>query len=333
LRSAVRAWRSGAFNAAVAGCRSFRGGLEEAIMRLNRLDLNLLIYLDALLEEKSVSRAADRVFITQPSMSEALARLRSYFQDDLLVQIGKVMVPTPLAESLVQPVRDILIQIQSVTSATVMDFDPAKSRRKLTVMATDYGVDVVLNRVLPRMWRQAPGMQVEFMTFAADYQQHFERGNIDLVLVPQAYTSEAHPSELLFEETFTCVVWSKNPLVGNSVSFEQYKKLGHVCVNLGEWRIPTYDEWFLKRYGDLRRIEVVVPAFGMAMQVVQGTHRILTCHQRHAKMHAKRYSLRLVKPPFEIPPFKFRMQWHKHRDRDPALIWFRGLLKAVASEV
>jgi DNA-binding transcriptional LysR family regulator len=301
-------------------------------MRLNDLNLNLLFYINVLLEEKSVSRAAERVFLSQSAMSNALARMRKFFQDELLVQVGKTMVLTPLAQSLVQPVRDVLIQIESIAASNV-NFDPAKSNRKITIMTSDYIIDVLLKRVIPQVWQQAPGIQLEFPALTSRFPEEFDRGHLDLLIAPQKFISEKHPSEFLCYDQFTCVVWSNNPLAREKISFEQYKKMGHVCVNLGEWRTLTYEEWVLRRFGKVRNIEVVAPSFSMAMQLVSGTHRIATCHMRHAKMYAKAYSLRLVEPPFEIPPVEERIQWHKYLDRDPALIWFRGLLKSAAAEI
>ena len=301
-------------------------------MRFHNLDLNLLVCLDALLDEKSVSRAAKRVFLSQSAMSDALARMRGYFGDELLVQVGKAMVPTPLAKSLVQPVRDVLIQIRAIASTSVK-FDPAKSNRRISVMASDYVVSVLLRKVVARMWEQAPRMQVEFMALTSEFQDKFDHGELELLIMPEGYASEDHPSEPLYEERYTCVVWTKNPHVGKKISLEHYLEMGHVCVNLGEWRVPTYESWFLKRYGAARRVEVVVPTFETALELVSGTHRIATVHRRHAQMYAKQYSLRMVEPPFEIPPLKERMQWHKHLERDPALIWFRGLVKSIASRI
>lgn len=123
--------------------RHIRQGLR---MRFRRLDLNLIVYLDALLAERSVSRAAERVHISQSAMSDALARLRDYFQDKLFVQVGRSMVPTPLAQSMAQPVRDVLLQIESVASSNVQ-FDPLNSRRKIGILASDYVADVLLNKI------------------------------------------------------------------------------------------------------------------------------------------------------------------------------------------
>jgi DNA-binding transcriptional LysR family regulator len=130
-------------------------------MRFHKFDLNLLVYLDALLTEKGVSKAAASVFISQSAMSLALARLRQYYGDDLLVQVaGRRMVLTSLAESLAAPVRDILLQMQSVATATA-NFDPSKSNRKFTIMASDYTVDVLLKRVVAQLFQKAPGIRIE----------------------------------------------------------------------------------------------------------------------------------------------------------------------------
>lgn len=135
-------------------------------MRFRHLDLNLIIYLDALFAERSVSRAAERVHISQSAMSDALARLRDYFKDRLFVQVGRSMVPTPLAQSIVQPIRDILLQVESVASANVQ-FNPRNSRCKIGILASDYVSDVLLQKVLLRLSREAPGISVEFGHSAA----------------------------------------------------------------------------------------------------------------------------------------------------------------------
>jgi DNA-binding transcriptional LysR family regulator len=242
------------------------------------------------------------------------------------------MVPTPLALSLVQPVRDILLQVESVASVSIQ-FEPATSRRKISLLSSDYAVDVLLGTAIRILEREAPGMQIEVRPFTSAFVQDFEQGDLDLLITPRGYASERHPSEPLYTEDFTCVVWSGNTIVRNRLSFDQYKRLGHVCVNLGGWRISTYDEWFLKHRGNVRRIEVTVPSFHMGFQFVTGSQRILTCHRRHAKMYAEACSLRIVEAPFEIPPIELVMQWHKHKDQDPALAWFRNVVKSVAQDI
>ena len=301
-------------------------------MRFRHLDLNLFIYLDALLAERSVSRAAERVHISQSAMSDALARMRDYFQDKLFVQVGRSMVPTPLAASMHQPIRDILLQVESVASTNV-EFNPGTSRRKISILASDYVTDVLLNKALLRMSREAPGISAEIRHFTGSFVQEFEQGNLDILITPRGYATDRHPSATLYTEDFVCVVWKGNKKIGKRLTFEEYKNLGHIRVTLGDWRISTYDEWFLKQRGDIRNIELVVPSFRMALQFVTGTERVLTCHRRHARMYAAQYELKLVQAPFDIPPIEMQMQWHKYRDQDPALSWFRGLMHAVASKL
>jgi LysR family transcriptional regulator, nod-box dependent transcriptional activator len=301
-------------------------------MRFRHLDLNLIIYLDALLAERSVSRAAERVHISQSAMSDALARLRVYFKDKLLVQVGRSMVPTPLAASMLQPIRDILLQVDSIAS-TKVQFDPRSSRRNISILASDYVTDVLLNKALLRMSSEAPGVTAEIRPFTGSFVQDFEQGNLDILITPRGFATERHPSATLYTEDFVCVVWKGNKKIGRRLTFDQYKDLGHIRVTLGDWRISTYDEWFLKHRGDIRRIELVMPSFRMALQFVTGTERILTCHRRHARMYAEQYDLKSVKAPFDIPPIELQMQWHKYRDQDPALAWFRELLQSVAKNI
>jgi LysR family nod box-dependent transcriptional activator len=301
-------------------------------MRFRHLDLNLFVYLDALLDERSVSRAAQRVHISQSAMSDALARLRDYFQDKLFVQVGRSMMPTPLALSMRQTIRNILLQVDSVVTSNVQ-FDPQHSQRKISIIASDYMTDVLLNKVLLRLAKEAPRISFEIRPLTASFVQDFEQGNLDLLITPRGYASDQHPSATLYAEDFTCVVWRQNSKIGNRLTFEQYKALGHIRVNLGDWRISTYDEWILKHRGNVRNVEIVVPSFRMGLQFVKGTDRVLTCHRRHALMYAKQYQLRLIKAPFDIPPMELQMQWHKYRDQDPALAWFRDVMKRTAATI
>ncbi len=301
-------------------------------MRLNVFNLNLLIHLDALLEEKSVSKAAARVCISQSAMSLALAHLREHFQDDILRQVGKKMVPTPVALSLVRPVRDILTQVRSINSSA-MSFDPAKSDRRFTITGSDFTMDVVLKKLLPRLALIAPGVRISYSGLSNFRKEDFEQGRIDFLITPEISTLAGHRSELLLTADLTCAVWSGNTLVRDRISFDQYKQLGHVCVKLGDWRVPTYEEWFMKRYGDVRRIEVEVPSFGLAVQLVTGTPRITLCHLQQAKIYAKQYSLKLIPPPFDIPPSRLVLQWHEYMEHDPALTWFRTLLKEIVAQI
>src|SRR5581483_4040519 len=165
--------------AATDGGPEFR--LPSAAMQLNRFDLNLLIALDALLHEKNVTRAAERVFVSQPAMSAALQKLRDYFDDPLLVRVGRDMELTPRGLSLVEPVREALLRIQA-TLGTQPTFDPATVKRTFTVIVTDEAAGGVVPAALRRVAREAPGVQCHIEQVSQTSLGRIEYGDADLCL-------------------------------------------------------------------------------------------------------------------------------------------------------
>lgn len=297
-------------------------------MRFKRLDLNLLVALDILLAECNITRAARRLNLSQSATSGVLSRLRAYFEDELLVQVGRSMVLTPLACRLAEPVRDVLLQIQA-TIETKSAFVPATSSRNFQVITTDYPTSVLLAEVMQVVSREAPGVTLEIKAPDAHAEQ-LNRGEIDILLMPEKYLLDAHPKEILFEDTYSCVIWNKNRVIGDTLSLEQYMSLGHVSTCFGESDLPSFEEWFLHNTGMHRRIEVTTSNFNTLPQFVIGTNRIATMHTRLARRLANYFPLRLLPPPISIPLLVECMQWHKYLDNDPSHIWFRDVLKRVA---
>ncbi len=297
-------------------------------MDLQQFDLNLLVALDALLKEKNVTRAGMRMNLSQSAMSGSLARLRDFFQDELLVPAGKGMVLTPFAEDLVQPVRDLLLQARS-TIATKPRFNAVTSQRHFSIAVSDYVASVLVVDLLRQVTAAAPNITFELRPFGREAAENLER--IDVLVVPECYVSPAHPKEVLFEDTHTCIAWMKNPQVGSSLSVEEYLSLGHVVVRIAEGG-TNYDERVLRSMNHKRRIEVVTPSFDLAPQLVVGTERIATVPTRLANKYASWLPIRLLPVPIEIPPMVETVQWHQAHDRDPAHIWLRARLReAVAS--
>jgi DNA-binding transcriptional LysR family regulator len=296
------------------------------------LDLNLLVALDALIAEKNVSRAGERLHLSQSATSGALARLRKAFHDPLLVQIGRRMALTPLAEGLADPVRDFLLQAEAILNNNPA-FDPGASTRTFRMMMSDYVETVLMTEALARIEKLAPHVKVELISNVESGFSELERGEIDLAITPTKYLLANHPSERLFEDDFTCIVWAGNTQVGRKVSRETYLSLGHVVVRFGKQQeIPTFDQWFIERFGHERRIEVVTTAFNLVPQLLIGSSRIATLHRRLAKFYERYLPLRLVEVPIGIPRFEESMQWHRSRDRDPAVIWLRSVLKGALKE-
>jgi DNA-binding transcriptional LysR family regulator len=298
-------------------------------MDLAGLDLNLLVALDALFAERSVSRAGERLHLSQSATSGALARLRDVFRDQLLVPVGRKMVLTPVAEALVEPVRDFLLQAESILNINPA-FTPASSTRKFRVLMSDYVETVLMAEALPRIEQLAPGIRFEFVSNMVGGFDSLDRGEIDLCIAPAIRLSSAHPSEPLFEDEFICVAWSDNPRVKSAISLSEYLSMGHVVVRFGRHQeLTTFDEWFMERFGHERRVEVVTTAFNLVPQLLVGTSRIATLHRRLATVYQRYLPLKIVKPPFEIATLQESMQWHKSRDRDPGTVWLRSLLKSV----
>ena len=298
-------------------------------MRFGRLDLNLLVALDALLDEKSVSMAADRLCLSQSATSSALGRLRDYFGDDLLVVKGRAMVLTPRAEELIDPVRAVLEQIRS-TVAVAPPFDPATCDRQIRMMASDYSTQALLAEAFALFEKEAPAMRFEVQPMGDNPIESIERGHIDLLLTIDIAIAADHPSQILFEDDYVVVGWAENPALRGPISREAYFALGHVTARFGRARVPAFDDWFVRRQKQQRRIEVVAPSFLSLPGLVVGTRRIATMHRRMAEMVVRNMPLVAREVPFDIPPIREAVQWNIANTNDKALRWVVDRLAAVA---
>lgn len=298
-------------------------------MRFNKLDLNQLVLLDALLSERSVARAAERVFLSQPAASNGLARLRDFFSDDILVQVGRTMVLTSLAESLIEPVRDVLLRIHAITTARPA-FDPATSTRKIRIEASDYVIEMLLADALREFWETAPRMTFEISILTEKSRERLDGGDVELLIVPDFFNAVGHLSEDLFEDTFSCLVWEGNTAVRKRISEAQYLEMGHVAVQWGLDRVHTIDETVMLERGQRRRREVVAPSFTLLPRMLVGTNRIATLHTRLARFMSPFYGLRVLPCPIELPMLKETIQWHKYQHHDLAIVWVKDRIKAAA---
>ena len=297
-------------------------------MRLEKLDLNLLVALDALLEERGVSLAADRLHLSQSATSGLLAKLRNYFKDDLLVMSGRSMVLTQRAEKLVIPVRAVLDQIR----ATIMvadEFDPATSDRTLSIMATDYIVEILLRPAIVAFASEAPGLSFELIPIVESPVDALQRGRADILIGIDNVVSTEHPSELLYSEDFVVAGWSENATLAEPLSLDTYQKLGHVAVRFGQ-QTSSYESTAARLRSISRRIEIVAPNFMSVGGLIAGTNRIATIHRLLALRMAEYLPLKLVELPFEMPPVREIAQWSTRNANDPAIAWLVKRLKQIA---
>ncbi len=299
-------------------------------MRFQKLDLNLLVALDALLQERSVSLAAERIHLSQSATSSALGRLRDYFDDDLLVLKGRAMVLTPRGEELLEPVRAVLEQIRT-TIAVTQPFDPAISSRTISMLASDYTVEVLLQRAMLEFAEEAPGISFEISPMADDLVEELQRGRADLLITIDTAISTELPSEQLWEDDFIVVGWSGNTALRQPMTRELYEALGHVTARFGWQRVPSFEEWALRSLSVQRRIEVVAPTFSSVASFLVGSQRIATMHRRLARKMARTMPLTLMETPFPIPSIRQTAQWATSSANDPAITWTVARLKQIAS--
>ncbi|HWU62615.1 MAG TPA: LysR family transcriptional regulator [Ensifer sp.] len=300
-------------------------------MRLERFDLNLLVVLDALLEERNVTRAAERLHIGQSAASAALKRLRDSFGDELLVPAGRRFELTPLAQGLVAPVRDTLLRARSAI-ALRPSFDPATEARRFTICASDYALSVFLGRAATEIAAKAPRIQLDFSRPPIELHEAFERGALDLMIMPEQYASRFdHPQMQLLRDDHVCLVCASNPIADRQLTMEDYLDMGHIAVRLGDAASLAFEEWFLPRFGRQRRVECSVDFFSAVPHLLMDTNRIVTTHRRFAEALMKRFPLRLLEAPFSMSELVEVMIWPRYRDLDLAHTWLRTQISAAAN--
>jgi len=297
-------------------------------MRLDQFDLNLLVAFDALLTERSVTQAARRLSLTQSAMSAALKRLREALNDEVLVQQGKRMIPTPRALMLEPQISAALQTLRGVI-ASATHFDPQTSDRQFHLAASDYITAVVVAPMVSRLQSQAPHIRFEVQLPDETSATRLDQGKLDLMLTPEQFTAERHPKELLFTERHVVVGCASNPLLQGALTEAQFYASGHIAVAI-EGR-ASFIEAALS--GDkARRIELVAPSFMQAPWMVRHTTRLALVHERLARMLAEPLSLAIAECPIPLPTMREMMQFHAARQDDPGLVWLRDELRATAQD-
>ncbi|WEX91464.1 LysR family transcriptional regulator (plasmid) [Sinorhizobium garamanticum] len=301
-------------------------------MRFKGLDLNLLVALDALMNKRSVTAAARSINLSQPAMSAAIARLRTYFGDELFKMQGRELIPTPRAEALAPTVRDALLHIQFSIISWDM-FNPAQSKRRFRVILSDFMTLVFFERVVERVAREAPAVTFELLPLDGDPDELLLRGDIDFLILPDSFMPNAHPKAKLFDETLVCVGCPTNEKLSGQLCLEGFMSIGQVATKLGRSLMPSVEERLLLEYGFKRRVEVVVPGFSLIPPVLSGTNRIATMPLRLVKHFERMIPLQIIELPLPLPTFTQALQWPALHNRDQASIWLREILLQEASRM
>ena len=287
----------------------------------SEVDLNLLVALDALIQERSVSRAASRLGLTQSAMSHRLRRLRERFDDELFVGGRGGMVPTPRAEELAAPIRRGLLELGAVLRQPE-GFDPATSTRRFTCISKDYAEIVVVPRMLERVGRIAPNVDVAFRNPDDRSVERLASGEADFYVgmpIPQADLVRL-PAGV---DDFVAIVRDDHPTVGRTLGLDTYAKLGHVLVTDRDG--PSFVDEILAQKGIERRIMLRIGRFAGAPFVVARSNLIATLPRAVAVTSARYMPLRLLELPFELPAIPIEVMWHPRNNQDPGHRWMRTI--------
>ena len=300
-------------------------------MNLSGLDLNLLVAFDALLSERSVTRAAQRVGLSQPGMSNALGRLRRLLNDPLLVRQGATLVPTARAEALVAPVHEALELIRGALDAPLR-FDPATDRRSFRLSCSDYSVLMLIGPLVRALAAEAPAVVVEVVPRLADAPRALANGDVDLVIEPPEIMGDADLESLrLWDDHWACCVWEGNTHVGKRMTLERYTALGHLIYSMGGAGQPVaLPDLHLGRLGIPRRIEVSVESFLLAPFLLQGTDLVTLIPKRAEAFLRRIGDIRVLESPIDLPGLVETLWWHSRSTTDPAHAWLRTRIGAVA---
>jgi DNA-binding transcriptional LysR family regulator len=300
-------------------------------MNVTDLDLNLLRAFDAIASAGSVTVAGANIGLSQPAMSNALARLRELFGDPLFVRTPRGMRPTPFAQQLAQPVRDALRLIQGALQQHA-GFDPRSSGNTFRLSMTDIGEMVFLPGLLARVKRDAPGVKIEVARIPIkDVHAALEAGEIDLAVgfLPGLTTGVLR--QPLFREHYVCMMRAGHPLAGAKISVKQFREAAHVLVSYAGTGHQVIEETFVKE-GLTERIAARVPDFLVVPMILDRTDLIVTVPSRVAAVFAQLGNVKVLKLPVNIPSFEVRLHWHRRFHQDPANRWLREAMTELYAE-
>lgn len=310
-------------------------------MNLARIDLNLLVYLDVLLREGSVTRAAEKLNITQPAMSNGLRRLRELFSDPLLIRTSEGMRPTARALELQTQLREVLSALESVIQIT--DFDPLESDHLFRIMASDYAEATVIPHLLELIRTQAPGIVLDILTPSDITFQDLEKGKIDLAINRFDHLPKSLHQTTLWRDSFSCLLSIDNPACTN-FTLDAYLAAPHVWVSktgmgIGTGMTPRdtlklgWVDEALAEIGHERRIRVFTRHYQIAALMAQQPDLIATVPTQTAVLHKNNPRLAIMRPPFPIVPIELKMAWSALSQHNAAHIWLRRHIQDIAATV
>ena len=311
-------------------------------MSIGRVDLNLLVYLDVLLRECNVTRAADQLGLSQPAMSNGLRRLRDHFEDPLLVRTSDGMTPTERALELQPVVRDLLSTVDRALQP-ITEFDAASAKRVFRIMASDYAESTLLPRILLKLRESAPGITLDIMTPSDVSFQDVEQGKVDMAINRFDALPQSFHQKVLWRDDFSCLMRANNTVL-RDFTLDTYLGAQHVWVSktgMGVGvgvdpedvqRLGWVDE-ALSKLDKKRNITMFTRHYQAAMLLAEQTDLIVTLPSKAALLLQDNPRVVVKRPPFEIPPIELKMAWSPLLHHNPAHRWMRQIATEAAAEL
>jgi DNA-binding transcriptional LysR family regulator len=300
-------------------------------MNVQDLDLNLLRVFDAVLRERGVTAAAARLGLTQPAVSNALARLRGLFGDVLFVRTATGMDATPFARGVAEPVRQALALLESAL-AHGPGFDPASSTRAFRFYMSDLGQIEFLPPLVERVQKAAPGVRLEAVSADLEHiADALGAGAIDLAVGFLPALGPPVARRALFRDPYRCLMRSDHPAAESRFTRKKFQEALHVLVTYRGGGHRVIEE-ALERAGVSRRIALRVPHFTVVPMVLQRTDLILTLPARVARVYERQGGFKTVPPPIPVPPAEVAVHWHERFEADPGNRWLREQIVELFSE-
>ncbi len=298
-------------------------------MNLSSVDLNLLVAFDALVAERSVTRAAKRLGLSQPAASNALRRLRDLLDDPVLVRAGSSMVPTERALELAPAVRDALSTVRRALSPP--EFEPQTRSAVFHIATADMIEIAMMPPLLSQLRTDAPLVDLRVYSLPRGLPaEELEVGRFDLAVGAFSDLPPGFSSEPLTRERFVCIVREGHPLGRRRLTLKRFASLGHILVAPGG-RPGGLADRVLADHGLTRRVVVTTPHFLVAPMLVLESDMICTIAEGVARSLHEHLPIRILEPPLDLPSFGINMVWHRRTDEDPAQRWLRDRVRSVLS--
>ena len=305
-------------------------------MHFQGLNLNLLVSLDALLSEKSVTRAAERVNVTQPAMSASLQQLRDYLSDPLLQRVGRTLELTPRARELAVAVKELLLRIDTVLNAD-QAFDPKTAKRTFRIAMSANMAELLGVPLIRYLMDNAAGVALHVLDLATDSLRRVEEGDLDfcITLFERALSNPPHrpeilSSEHLYTDRFVLVAAKGNAVVNDELSYEAFCKLPYVELRLSG-NFMSVPEVILERQPHRPPVSAWMPTPHLVLAAVSASDAVAILPSRLFELHSKNLQLRSISPPFALPTIDQKCFWHPRNDIDAGHSWLRETLKSLAA--